>query len=708
MDDFQSRDFAELVERLAARIAKSSGKNVVDSSHIELAENCIATIKGFGTRSDNLLMDRDVQNQKSERVEDLLKKIRSSEQMKLQELVAVWREFSNDDCDGPAELYAEVGDRLIKSGEPLIGYDVLKSGLEHWPKNLRLSQLKALALARSGAYRRAAEILNRLIEAGHGDVETLGILAGTSKALGLQEAVPAQRAEYLADAYRLYHQGYSDSIENKDSDGALYNGINAATMALLLNENAKAVELAKKVTEICLAKPAYHTDYWAMATLGECALVIGQFEESKKYYQEAVELAGNKYANIASTRRNAAILFDQLGWDADELHDWLPVPNVAVFSGHMTDRPGMPVRFPHSIVEKIGSRLKQILERKEIGFAYASAACGADLLFLKALQELKIDYQVVLPSKREQFVQSSVAIDEVFDWKPAFDQALETALDVSVVNQFSNRAEEMHFEYTNQVMTGMAMLKSRSLGSKTIPIAVWDEKPPRGLGGTGGAVEIWNQLGWKTQVVNPIKIDSQSNRPDEKAQTASSIEPDQSLEFDINIRAMLFADVVGYSQIREEETPLFVKEFMGRVMKCIHDSDVQVESSNSWGDAIYLVFSNVEDAGKIALLITDMVQETKWTDLGFASELNLRTGLHVGPVFCVTDPVTQSETHYGAHVNRAARIEPVAPAGEVYASEAFAALASVENVESFICDYVGITPMAKGYGDFATYHLRRR
>ena len=708
MDDFQSRDLAELVEQLAARIARSNGKNVVDSSHIELAENCIHTVKGFETRSDNSLTTGRVENNESERVGNLLKTIRSSKQMKLQELVAVWREFSKDDCDGPAELYAEVGDRMIKSGEPLIAYDVLKSGLQHWPKNVQLAQLMALALARSGAPRRAAEILNGLIETGHEDVETLGILAGTSKALGLQESAPAQQAEYLADAYRLYHQGYSDSIENKNSDGALYNGINAATMALLLNENAKAIELAENVAKICLSKPDYQTDYWAMATLGECALITGQFQESKKYYQEAVELAGNKYANIASTRRNAAILFNQLGWDVDELHDWLPVPNVAVFSGHMIDRPGMPVRFPHSIVEKIGSRLKQILERKQIGFAYASAACGADLLFLKALRERKIDYQVVLPSKPEQFAESSVTIDEVLDWKPAFDQALKTALDVSVVNQFSNRAEEMHYAYTNQVMTGMAMLKSRSLGSKVIPIAVWDEKPPRGLGGTGGAVEIWNQLGWKTQVVNPTKIDSQSNSPDEKAKTASSIEPDQSLEFDINIRAMLFADVVGYSKISEEETPLFVKEFMGRIVTCVRDSGVKIESSNSWGDAIYLVFSSVEDAGKTALLITDMVNETKWTDLGFTNELNLRTGLHVGPVFCLTDPITQSKTHTGAHVSRAARIEPIAPAGEVYASEAFAALASVENAESFLCDYVGVTPMAKGYGDFATYHLRRR
>ena len=87
--------------------------------------------------------------------------------------------------------------------------------------------------------------------------------------------------------------------------------------------------------------------------------------------------------------------------------------------------------------------------------------------------------------------------------------------------------------------------------------------------------------------------------------------------------------------------------------------------------------------------------------------MTLRTGLHVGPVYRVLDPVTRTKTHTGAHVSRAARIEPIAPPGEVYASEAFAAVAAADQVTEFQCDYVGVTPMAKGYGEFATYHVRR-
>ena len=53
-------------------------------------------------------------------------------------------------------------------------------------------------------------------------------------------------------------------------------------------------------------------------------------------------------------------------------------------------------------------------------------------------------------------------------------------------------------------------------------------------------------------------------------------------------------------------------------------------------------------------------------------------------------------------------IEPITPPGQVYASEAFAALSAVRCPDSFVCEYVGQTPLAKSYGTFPAYHVRRR
>jgi class 3 adenylate cyclase len=91
-------------------------------------------------------------------------------------------------------------------------------------------------------------------------------------------------------------------------------------------------------------------------------------------------------------------------------------------------------------------------------------------------------------------------------------------------------------------------------------------------------------------------------------------------------------------------------------------------------------------------------------------EIRARFALHAGPVFECIDPLTRAATFEGAHINYAARIEPVTPGNQVYASEAFAALAVSwpEACEEFVCEYVGQTSLAKQLGEYPLYHIRRR
>ena len=75
--------------------------------------------------------------------------------------------------------------------------------------------------------------------------------------------------------------------------------------------------------------------------------------------------------------------------------------------------------------------------------------------------------------------------------------------------------------------------------------------------------------------------------------------------------------------------------------------------------------------------------------------------------FWFADPVTGQPAYTGAQVSRAARIEPIAPPGEIYASESFAALAAAHSIGGCVCNYVGEIPLAKGDGSYATYHVQR-
>ena len=78
-------------------------------------------------------------------------------------------------------------------------------------------------------------------------------------------------------------------------------------------------------------------DYWAMATLGECALITGDLAEAGRCYRSAVEMAGSNFADVSSTRRNASILLKQMNEDMGLLERWFPIPKIALFTGHLID-----------------------------------------------------------------------------------------------------------------------------------------------------------------------------------------------------------------------------------------------------------------------------------------------------------------------------------------------------------------------------------
>jgi class 3 adenylate cyclase len=95
-----------------------------------------------------------------------------------------------------------------------------------------------------------------------------------------------------------------------------------------------------------------------------------------------------------------------------------------------------------------------------------------------------------------------------------------------------------------------------------------------------------------------------------------------------------------------------------------------------------MVFRNAADAGALrarALRRDERLDRAQW---GLPLTFNLRVALHCGPVHCANDPITGSPLYTGPHTSRAARIEPITPPGQVYASSAFAAVAAATNAGS--------------------------
>jgi class 3 adenylate cyclase len=171
------------------------------------------------------------------------------------------------------------------------------------------------------------------------------------------------------------------------------------------------------------------------------------------------------------------------------------------------------------------------------------------------------------------------------------------------------------------------------------------------------------------------------------------------------VKALLFADIEGFSALTEDRVPDFFEQVMSRLAVVIDRHGDRVHSRNTWGDAIHLVLDTATDAAHLALEIQAELQATR-DALGWPS-LSARIGGHVGPVFHGFDHVTGTDAFYGTHVTRAARIEPRTPPGEVYVTESFAALVALDGATSARLEYVGHVPTAKDYGSFPMYVLRR-
>jgi tetratricopeptide (TPR) repeat protein len=610
----------------------------------------------------------------------------------------------------------KMAERFLRSGDPLLAYNVVQQGFETWPNDLRLRQLKSLALARSGAVQRAIDVLQALRAEGHADGETMGLLARTMKDLATSASDADTRAADLKVAFELYEEAYLRESRQGHTDEAYYTGINAATMALLRGSVARAREIAVHVRELCgraLERAENDEDaYWIHATQAEAALILREREEAEARYGDAAKTAGSRYGDLASTRRQARLILEHMGESDDWLERILAVPPVLIFTGHMIDRPGRTTpSFPPSAEPMVRDEIQKRLERIRPVAAYGSAACGADILCLEAMLDLGGEIHVTLPFPPEEFRRVSVDIVPDPSWGGRFERVLEAADSVALASEHRVEWSASSFEYANLILTGMGRLRSQLLETSVVGLAVWNGGRAGGAGGTGDVVELWRRRGVPLEHVDMASTRGSQARPvapppggPNGPSPPGGIGPGRPPH---EIKAMLFADAVGYSKFTENQITIFIDRFLGAVA-ALNDTTAHAPIyTQTVGDGLYFVFANTSDAGHYALELSELVRGNDWQSYGLPATFDIRIGLHCGPVFRCQDPVTKLRMYTGFHTSRTARIEPITPPGQVYASSAFAAVASATGVDDLDFGYIGRTRLAKKYGSLALYHVQR-
>ena len=598
----------------------------------------------------------------------------------------------------------------LDEGEVFAAYDLARRLLRNRPKDPEVErQLLELRLRAEDRLDLDDQIDNTLarLDAIAPDSEELHGYRGKLYRRRALRAQGPEREALLRRSLAAYKRGHRPK--------RFWLGINVATVAHLLGEKRAARKAARAVQaaveEMLRAKAVESVEYlWLLGTMGDASLIRQEVDKALRHYGQlragAVEQAA--WNVLASVRRNSSLI---LSIDSDRptrerVRNALRPPGLVMCVGHMVDqgRRERP-RFPATSQDAVAKALAAYLDADDLCGGVSSLACGADTLFQEALAARGVRRHVVLPFPAEDFRRTSVPED----WAPRFAALLEADRQ-SQAMPYPLDAHGLEFEFCNRFIEGLAQIHADQLGAAVKRVAVWDGQPGDGRGGTADVVKMW-----RSHPAEPYSVIDPRTAVirHESADLTATPKRIRNRAGDFVIGALLFADAVGYSGLNERQVRAFVDVFLTGLSEIAKRPAYREHTleCNTWGDAVFLAMDDVALAGRLALDLRDHVrapaQRAAFREHGLPDRLALRIALHAAVLRCMTDPFTDIQRVAGAQISHAARIEPITPVGEVYASDTFAALSRADGAQGFRCQYVGRTVLAKNFGTFPTYHVRR-
>lgn len=647
-----------------------------------------------------------------------------------------------DECRSPdlgiwedhPELYLKFVERLIDQGHPGRALDLAREGQTHLKNNLQLQYQLALAAARGGNPRYAESLLEPLLTL----TQNTNNPPPADLTVKLQVNVIALKGRVLKDrstrepelareSATWYEQAAAVPGAGELSYAATFPLINAATMWRVAGVPERSGQIAAEVVkriEPLAGREADAGNLWPAATFGEALLLLGRHTESLRWYLRAVEVAKSRgdLGSLTSIRNNLHRL-QQVGATADS--DFLDehLGTVVLFSGHMIDSPdrqqtGKPPRFPNhpELIAAVANAIRKQLDEMNAKVGYCSLACGGDILFAEAMLDRDAELHVVLPFAQHDFLRTSVDFGQSGagwrDWRMRFDRIIQRLGDISKTRLRYSTSEpwlgsDELFGFTNCMLQGLAVLRGRARASAPHAVILVDRSLPGEDDGTQGFLKSWSDAGFSSREIDLAAL--RIAHPAPKAARESVAAPAQTSSLNRPVKAMLFADVAGFSRIPEWQLSDFLTSY-GDYLRTLFASEIGTPAiyANTWGDGLYVVFNNVADAGRFAgeLIEPNLIAPPEWSQFGLGDITPFRVGLHAGPVFELENLFQGRSEFAGQHVNRAARIEPVTLLGCAYASEPFAAHLMMEAGDRFVIETVGVHSLAKDYDRCPLYRLQ--
>lgn len=622
------------------------------------------------------------------------------------------------------DFHCDLVQALTGAGHATAAYDYATRALSFLPGSLWLGYRQALALARGRSVRRARSLVERLLDRLESDkvtdrmiwVEALSLAGRLFKDLGRTTGQKHRRKRYFESARQRYAKAYELAED-------WFPGINAATTALLAGVPDQAEQIANQVIRQAsgeLDRLGNSDDYWLLATLAEAHLICQRYGKATDLYQRAVRLAQGRIGDIASMRRNVELL-DECLQVPKPLLDCFEFGNVIVFAGHMIDHPdrtakrGLEPRFPpiHLLEKRLAQAIASEIRRIDPVVGYCSLANGADILFAEQMFARGSELHVVLPFDLEDFWYTSVTfgIRELAEWRRRADRILAQS-QVHYATRERFLGDDVLFEFTNRIMQGMAVLRAEEFGVTPHALVAFDrDKVAGGKAGTSAFFAKWAAGDREVTVIDigELREALPSSAKPRQLGPPQAPPPVQNVPSGRRrVAYMLFSDIQNFSRIKEEDSPAFLTQFMRIVKSVMRDCRRPPSFTNTWGDALYMVFDSAVDCADFAMRLLRRMDKVDWTRHNLPADTAMRIGLHAGPVYRRRNAILERMDVFGSHVNLAARIEPVTTPGSAWVSQHFAAELAVETDHPFTCDYIGVQELPKRSGQATLYRLDQR
>ncbi len=281
---------------------------------------------------------------------------------------------------------------------------------------------------------------------------------------------------------------------------------------------------------------------------------------------------------------------------------------VVVFAGHAIDRPGAPFRFPADAALEAAVRdaIRKELDALDGAIGYCSPACGSDLLFAELMRDRGGELHLVLPFAEEEFCTERLTYGGLPALEPWRRRYAELRGDPHVVRHFATTEEFLNdqvlYDFAGGFMQGLALTRAAQVGGRGRRpgrCATRCSRPARAAwprsSTTGGELAASRASSTSRRSAPACRLTAPPchERPAAPSPPPASHRPGRT------VRAMLFADVAGFSGLPEPHLPAFFIEFLALVEQQLKTTPTLFR--NTWGDGLYIVFPDVVGCADFAL-----------------------------------------------------------------------------------------------------------